>query len=226
MSAAVTMRKPAAAKGKVFHLQMADDARWMIAPDRYHVADNEMSPCLRASARRARRATKAFRASARGNVAMIFALSLMPIAIAAGAGLDLSRALVVRARLAEALDAAGLAVGATKGLTTDQMTSLAQNISMRITPPTPRSACPPACRVTHGHAEHRAFHQRAHADHADEHRGHQYADGRLYLESRVGPDQALGVAGARQYRLDVRTRQLLPAPTTRSPRSKAPRIRC
>jgi Flp pilus assembly protein TadG len=61
----------------------------------------------------------------RGNVAMIFALALIPITIAAGAGLDLSRALMVRARLAEALDAAGLAVGATQNLNSDQITQLA-----------------------------------------------------------------------------------------------------
>lgn len=61
----------------------------------------------------------------RGNVAMIFALALIPITIAAGAGLDLSRALMVRARLAEALDAAGLAIGATQNLSTEQMTKLA-----------------------------------------------------------------------------------------------------
>ncbi|HWA29768.1 MAG TPA: TadE/TadG family type IV pilus assembly protein [Rhizomicrobium sp.] len=62
----------------------------------------------------------------RGNVATIFALTLIPITIAAGAGLDLSRALMVRARLAEALDAAGLAVGASQGLSNDQITSLAR----------------------------------------------------------------------------------------------------
>jgi len=61
----------------------------------------------------------------RGNVAMIFALSLIPITVAAGAGLDLSRALMERARLAEALDAAGLAVGATQNLSTDQIKQLA-----------------------------------------------------------------------------------------------------
>ncbi len=71
-------------------------------------------------------AVKAFPRSSHGNVAMIVALSLVPVSIGAGAGLDLSRALIVRARLAEALDAAGLAVGASSGLTTDQMTSLAQ----------------------------------------------------------------------------------------------------
>jgi Flp pilus assembly protein TadG len=52
---------------------------------------------------------------------------LVPMMIAAGAGVDLTRALVVRSRLAEALDAAGLAVGATSGLTTAQIQQLAQN---------------------------------------------------------------------------------------------------
>ena len=67
-----------------------------------------------------------FARAKRGNVAMIYALSLIPITIAAGAGLDLGRAMVVRARLAEALDSAGLAVGASTGLTQTQMQTLAQ----------------------------------------------------------------------------------------------------
>jgi len=75
---------------------------------------------------RAGAAARRFPGAKRGNVAMITALALIPVSIAAGAGLDLSRALIVRARLAEALDSAGLAVGATKNLTNDQMTALAQ----------------------------------------------------------------------------------------------------
>ena len=70
---------------------------------------------------------KSFGQNHRGNVAMIFALTLVPMTIAAGAGVDLTRALVVRSRLAEALDAAGLAVGASQGLTTAQIQQLAQN---------------------------------------------------------------------------------------------------
>ena len=68
-----------------------------------------------------------FARNRRGNTAMIFALTLVPVTLAAGAGVDLTRALVVRSRLAEALDAAGLAVGATQGLTTAQIQQLAQN---------------------------------------------------------------------------------------------------
>jgi Flp pilus assembly protein TadG len=76
---------------------------------------------------------RAFRAQLRGlalsrraNVSMIFALTLVPITIAAGAGLDLGRAMIVRTRLAEALDSAGLAVGATSGLSQAQMLTLSQ----------------------------------------------------------------------------------------------------
>src|SRR3569832_848268 len=61
------------------------------------------------------------------NVAMMFAISLIPITIAAGAGLDLTRAMIVKSNLTEALDAAALAVGASSGLTQDQMRTVAQN---------------------------------------------------------------------------------------------------
>ncbi|MDE3114786.1 MAG: pilus assembly protein TadG [Pseudomonadota bacterium] len=70
---------------------------------------------------------RAFGGAKKGNIAMIFALMLVPLAVAAGAGLDFSRTLIVRARLAEALDAAGLAVGATSGLSSQQMQTMAQN---------------------------------------------------------------------------------------------------
>jgi Flp pilus assembly protein TadG len=63
----------------------------------------------------------------RASTVTIFALVLIPILLAAGTGVDLGRAMVVRTRLAEALDAAGLAVGASKGLSQEQMQTLAQN---------------------------------------------------------------------------------------------------
>ncbi|HSZ75047.1 MAG TPA: pilus assembly protein TadG-related protein [Rhizomicrobium sp.] len=69
----------------------------------------------------------AFKRAKRGNVAMIFALSLVPIVAGAGVGLDLARAMIVRTRLSEALDAAGLALGSTTGLTTAQQTAMAQS---------------------------------------------------------------------------------------------------
>ena len=61
------------------------------------------------------------------NAAVIFAITLVPVIIAAGVGLDYGRALIVRTRLAEALDASALAVGATKNLNQVQMQALAQN---------------------------------------------------------------------------------------------------
>ncbi len=66
-----------------------------------------------------------FRCS-RANISMIFALSLVPMALAAGTGLDLARAMTVRTQLSEALDSAALAVGNTSGKTPAQLQALAQ----------------------------------------------------------------------------------------------------
>lgn len=63
----------------------------------------------------------------RGNYAIIFALTLVPILIAIGAAVDLSQAYFVRERLTRALDAAGLAVGGQTGLSTSQIQTIAQN---------------------------------------------------------------------------------------------------
>ena len=62
----------------------------------------------------------------RGNVAMLFGLSLVPLTVATGVGLDFARAALVRSEMNEALDAAALAVGSTTGLSTAQAQSLAQ----------------------------------------------------------------------------------------------------
>lgn len=64
---------------------------------------------------------------ARGNYAIIFALSVIPILIAVGAAIDISRAYVVKQRMTKALDAAGLAVAGMTGLTTAQIQTTAQN---------------------------------------------------------------------------------------------------
>ena len=61
-----------------------------------------------------------------GNLAMIFALSLVPLATAAGAAIDLNRAFIVQQRLERALDAAGLAVGASPRSTDEEMLAQAQ----------------------------------------------------------------------------------------------------
>jgi Flp pilus assembly protein TadG len=62
-----------------------------------------------------------------GNVAIIFALAMMPIMAAAGIGVDLSRAYVVRAHLTQALDAAGLAVAGSPGASEEYLATLAQD---------------------------------------------------------------------------------------------------
>lgn len=67
-----------------------------------------------------------FRRDMRGNVAMMFGLSLIPITIAAGAGVDLARAMAVKSSMADALDAAALAVGATPNISQSAAQALAQ----------------------------------------------------------------------------------------------------
>jgi Flp pilus assembly protein TadG len=60
------------------------------------------------------------RAGVSGNVAMIYALALVPTVGAAGAAVDLGQAMVVRQRLGEATDAAALALGSMVNLTDAQ----------------------------------------------------------------------------------------------------------
>lgn len=62
----------------------------------------------------------------RGNVALIYAVALVPLAVAVGGGLDFARAVMVRSAMNEALDAAALALGATPGLTDAQALALVQ----------------------------------------------------------------------------------------------------
>lgn len=69
---------------------------------------------------------KTFARATGANVAMIFALSLVPITVAAGTGLDLARGMLVHSQLITALDAAALAIGGNPGMTQSQMQSLAQ----------------------------------------------------------------------------------------------------
>lgn len=57
---------------------------------------------------------------------MIFALSLIPMVLAAGAGIDFFRVMIVRTEMSSALDAAALAVGGSSSLTTDEMAALAK----------------------------------------------------------------------------------------------------
>ncbi len=66
--------------------------------------------------------TKWFWRCERGNVAMIFALALIPIMVAVGAAIDYSRALSVKSRLVAALDAGVLAVGSSANLSDSEAT--------------------------------------------------------------------------------------------------------
>lgn len=81
---------------------------------------------MRSISRALRAVAQKFRASNKGNVAMIYALALLPSLAAVGSAVDLTRAMVVKMRLGEALDAAGLAVGGTVGLSDSEMTARAQ----------------------------------------------------------------------------------------------------
>ncbi|MBL9095657.1 MAG: pilus assembly protein [Alphaproteobacteria bacterium] len=81
---------------------------------------------LRSITRAFSAAARKFRASEKGNVAMIYALALLPSMAAVGSAVDLTRAMVVKMRLGEALDAAGLSVGGTVGLSGPEMTAKAQ----------------------------------------------------------------------------------------------------
>ena len=70
------------------------------------------------------RGWRAFARATGANIAMMFALSAVPLAIAAGAGLDFASAMMARNDMSDALDAAALAVGASKGTNT----ALAQSV--------------------------------------------------------------------------------------------------
>ncbi|OAN44820.1 pilus assembly protein TadG [Paramagnetospirillum marisnigri] len=62
----------------------------------------------------------------KGNVAIMFAVSLLPIVASIGLGVDVARAYAVKSRMSAALDAAALAVGSSTG-TNAQLQQMAQN---------------------------------------------------------------------------------------------------
>src|SRR5881628_1230267 len=61
-----------------------------------------------------------FARSARGNVAVMFGLAMVPVVGAVGAAIDYSRVVEVRSELADALDGGMLAVGSKAGLSDAQ----------------------------------------------------------------------------------------------------------
>lgn len=74
-----------------------------------------------------RKMWRAFARAKGGGAAIIFALALVPMVMAAGAGVDFTRALIVRSKMGAALDAAALAIGSTSGLNTEAMRATAQS---------------------------------------------------------------------------------------------------
>ncbi|MCW5724724.1 MAG: VWA domain-containing protein [Maricaulaceae bacterium] len=70
---------------------------------------------------------RSFFAAKGGNVAMVFAAAMLPIALAVGGAIDFSQALNARARLAAALDAAALAVAGSPNLSDGAARELAEN---------------------------------------------------------------------------------------------------
>ena len=69
---------------------------------------------------------RSFAKDARGNVALLFAFSLIPLLIGVGVAVDYGRALIVRERMNDAADAAALAIGSWPGLTQSELTTKAQ----------------------------------------------------------------------------------------------------
>jgi Flp pilus assembly protein TadG len=76
---------------------------------------------------RARALLRGFGRSRRGNVAMMFGLMLVPLMIAAGAGLDYARSSLQKQQMAAALDAAALAI-ASSGVSQADVQAKAQQV--------------------------------------------------------------------------------------------------
>jgi len=68
-----------------------------------------------------------FAGATRGNVAMIFAVVMIPLTVLSGGAVDVNQALNARTRLSQALDAAALAVGVHTSIDDETATELARN---------------------------------------------------------------------------------------------------
>ncbi len=67
-----------------------------------------------------------FRQDAKGTVAVLFGIALIPLLLGVGVAVDYGRALIVRERLADASDAAALAIGSWPGLSQTELRQKAQ----------------------------------------------------------------------------------------------------
>jgi Flp pilus assembly protein TadG len=72
------------------------------------------------------RGLRRFSNNAKGNVAILFGLAIIPILIGIGVAVDYGRALIVRDRMADAADSAALAIGSWPGLSQADLKTKAQ----------------------------------------------------------------------------------------------------
>ena len=82
------------------------------------------------------RSLRGFIPETKGNVAILFGLALIPLALGVGIAIDYGRALIVREHMADAADAAALAIGSWPGLTQDEQKAKAQQFFDANFPPT------------------------------------------------------------------------------------------
>ena len=81
------------------------------------------------------RRLRAFARDAKGNVAILFGLALIPMLIGVGVAIDYGRALIIRDRMADAADAAALAIGSWPNQTPDELKTRAQQFFNANYPP-------------------------------------------------------------------------------------------
>ena len=82
------------------------------------------------------RSLRGFASETKGSVAILFGLALIPIVLGVGVAIDYGRALIVREHMADAADAAALAIGSWPGLTQDEQKAKAQQFFDANFPPT------------------------------------------------------------------------------------------
>ena len=85
--------------------------------------------------RASERSLRSFAQDARGNIAILFGVALIPLMLGVGLAVDYGRALMVRERMADAADAAALAIGSWPGLTQAELTTKAQQFFNANYPP-------------------------------------------------------------------------------------------
>lgn len=86
--------------------------------------------------RASRTSLRAFARETGGSVAILFGVALIPLLIGVGVAVDYGRALIVRERMADAADAAALAIGSWPGLNEAELSAKAQQFFDANYPPT------------------------------------------------------------------------------------------